>query len=176
MIPDFDSNGNLPPGLIPTSIKELKKHCVLDFGESSTRNEIFNGYTKYCREMIVLEVAIKQWLGGSFITNKINPNDIDFVTHIDGNKADELDEMGQQIFINLHDRKKTKSEYLCDVFDPILVYPEEQSDLFEFAVNQMKFWLKYLGRDRNKNLKGIIDVDLAANISDIVNYRDEDGA
>lgn len=176
MIPDFDSNGNLPPGLIPISIKELKKHCVFDFGGSSTRNEIFNGYIKYCREIIVLEVAIKQWLGGSFTTNKINPNDIDFVTHIDGNKADELDEDGQQMFINLHDRKKIKSKYLCDVFDPILVYPEEQPDLFKFTVDQVNFWLKYLGQDRNKNFKGIIDIDLEKNILDIVNHYDEDEA
>ena len=175
MIPDFDSNGNLPPGLIDISIKEFEKHYVLDFGGSSTRNKVFNGYIKYCRKMIILEVAIKQWVNGSFTTNKINPNDVDFVTHIDGTKADELDEIGQKKFIDLHDRKQIKSKYLCDVFDPIFVYPKEHPDLFESTVNEINYWLKYLGHDRNKNPKGIIEVDLAGNISYIDNYHDEDG-
>lgn len=175
MIPDFDSNGNLPPGLVVISIKEFKKHYVLDFVGSSTRNKVFNGYIKYCRKLNILEVAIKQWFNGSFTTNKINPNDIDFVTHIDATKADELDEIGQKMFLDLHDRKQMKSKYLCDIFEPIFVYPKEQPDLFKSTVNEIDFWLKYLGQDRNKNPKGIIEVNLVGNISYIENYHDEDG-
>ena len=111
MIPDFDSNGNLPPGLIATSIEDFKKHYVLNFDGSSTRNKVFNGYMEYCGKIILLEVATKQWFNGSFTTDKNNPNDVDFVTHIDATKADELDEIGQKQFSDLHDRKQIKSKY-----------------------------------------------------------------
>ncbi len=175
MIPSFDGNGNLPPGLISTTIEEFKKFYVLDFSGSATRNKIFNGYMNYCKKMIILEVAIKQWLNGSYTTNKNNPSDIDFVTHIDATKVDELDEMGRKNFLDLHDRKRIKSEYLCDVFEPIFVYPKELPDLYISTLNEINFWLKYLGQDRNKNPKGIIEIDLSGNISYIEKYLGEEG-
>ena len=76
----------------------------------------------------------------------------------------------------MHDRKQIKSKYLCDVIDPIFVYPEEYPDLHVASVNEINYWIKYLGKDRNKNPKGIIEIDLIENIPYVKNYHEEDGA
>ena len=89
MIPDFDGNGNLPSGLITANMEEFEEHFINDFDDSNTREAIFNGYIKYCKNLVPLDIGIIQWFNGSFTTNKINLNDIDFVTQLDGIKVDE---------------------------------------------------------------------------------------
>ncbi len=169
MIPNFESNGNLPPGLNATSVEEFKICYVLNFSGSSTRNKIFDGYMKYCGEMIRFEVATKQWLNGSFTSNKDNPNDIDLVTHIDATKIDQFNDEQQNNLLKLADKKRIRSEYMCDVYY-IQIYSPEIPELYEFTVSWIEYWLKWFGHDRNNNPKGIIEIDLPENSSYIGNY------
>lgn len=36
--------------------------------------------------MIALDIVLKQWLDGSFTTRKIDPNDLDVISHVDALK------------------------------------------------------------------------------------------
>ncbi len=174
MIPDFDSNGNLPPGIVVTNVDEIKERCVLNFTDSPTRARIFDGYINYCRELISFNICPKQWFNGSYTTNKNDPADIDIVNHLDANKVDELDEIGQENFWRLTEKTRVKSEYMCDLLASIIVYPSESADLYVSSLKEIEFWLKYLGHDRNNNPKGIIEIDLSNTISYIDNYHRED--
>lgn len=160
MIPDFDENGNLPQGLIESNLNEFKNRFVNDFNGSTTRNEIFNGYIRFCNKFISNNIASKQWINGSFTTEKTNPNDLDFVTHLDGVKIDELDVGQQNTLLEIFDNKKAKSECKCDVYF-IIQYPEDLSDLFKHYKNREEYWLKQFGHDRNEYPKGIVEFDLS---------------
>lgn len=170
MIPDFDGNGNLPSGLITTNVEEFEQRFIDDFADSITRDAIFRGYIKYCKKLIPLDIGIIQWLNGSFTTNKINPNDIDFVTQLDGIKVDEQSAEIEDKLNELFDRKHAKSEYMCDVYF-YFKYPEEFSDLYEHYQNRKRYWLKQFGHDRNNDAKGIIEFDLSKEGINIMNYN-----
>jgi hypothetical protein len=125
---------------------------------------------KYCREMIRFDVAIKQWLDGSFTTNKDNPNDIDLVTHIDATKFDQFnDEQQNNLLKLLAEKKRIRSEYMCHV-NHIPIYSPEIPELYEFTVGWIEYWLKWFGHDRNNNPKGIIEINVPENSSFIKNY------
>lgn len=81
----FDIRGNLEPyQKIEIEFEELKNYFSDRFENSVTRKAIFDSYAKYLIDF-QKEVTpnFVQWIDGSFITNKENPNDIDFVNLID---------------------------------------------------------------------------------------------
>lgn len=80
----FDIKGHLTPyERTVLSIEDFEDIFVNSFDESSTRLKIFENYKRFI-ETFKAEVTpnFKQWINGSFVTNKPNPKDIDFVTII----------------------------------------------------------------------------------------------
>jgi hypothetical protein len=72
MIPDFDTNGNLPIGIHEATLEEFKEHFAinlirLDLFEK-LKHVIFLLNRFNCRAIFI---------DGSYVTSKINPNDID---------------------------------------------------------------------------------------------------
>jgi hypothetical protein len=157
MIPEFDENGNLPSGVLNSSIQDFEIHFIVNFKDSSTRPEIFKGYLKYCDKLLPLNIAFKQWINGSFTTSKINPNDIDFVTYIDALKLDENLEIQKKIS-EICNPEETKKEFLCDVYF-IPVFPQEIPELYRYTIDRVNYWRKWFGYDRNNNSKGIIELE-----------------
>jgi hypothetical protein len=80
----FDSKGHLKPYQpIHCDAQELKFHFV-DAFKSKTRAKNYAKYVKYSDDLKALLGGIKitQWINGSFVTKKINPKDIDFITFL----------------------------------------------------------------------------------------------
>ena len=82
---EFDSRGNLKPyGKINLTLEKLKQYFVSDFPASTSRERIFDSYQSFIesfRHEITTDFV--QWINGSFVTRKSNPEDVDFVTLID---------------------------------------------------------------------------------------------
>lgn len=159
MIPSFDSNGNLPSGHIEPNIQEFEDRFVREFTASITREGIFNSYILYCRRILSLAVGIKQWVDGSYITSKINPNDVDLVTHFDATKVNEQTSMELD---ELLDNPTVKKQYQCDVY-AIFVFPQNSPDKYEFYQEQINYWSDWFGHDRQRNPKGIVEFSLDEN-------------
>lgn len=83
----FDTRGNLKPyERIKLTIDEFENFFITDFGGSKTRKLIYENYIDYVFEIqSKIDMQITQWIDGSFVTRKLNPNDIDIVTFIDYN-------------------------------------------------------------------------------------------
>jgi hypothetical protein len=81
----FDIRGNLtPPQAICCSLQNFETTFVQSFEESNTRALIFENFTRYIHDFqntIATDFCL--WIDGSFVTNKINPNDLDMVILID---------------------------------------------------------------------------------------------
>jgi len=75
--------------LIPADIIEVElstfKACFVDaFPNSKTRKRLFENYLRYIyRFQDEVFPIFEQWINGSFVTKKENPNDIDLVTFLD---------------------------------------------------------------------------------------------
>ncbi len=71
-IPDLDSNGNLPPGIHRATLPEIREK----FAWSARRERLCNGLSRAIQNLA--EAGVKRvWIGGSFVSDKDEPNDVD---------------------------------------------------------------------------------------------------
>ena len=143
MIPEFNENGNLPPGV----------HFCDDWEEFKERF----GYTPKRTQMILsMEDAIASlkaagcrtfYINGSFVTSKLDPRDFDCCWDRDDTDIDYLRKTAP-IILKFHDSAAQKNKYKGEI------YPSEQS------VNESTISIEFFQRDRDQNRKGIIAINL----------------
>lgn len=142
MIPDFDADGNLPPGVHWATWQEF----VERFGLSPHRDKLLMGLRS---ALDVLKAAGCQavYIDGSFVTTKSVPNDFDACWDIEGVNPDLLD----PILLILKDgRVAQKAKYFGELF------PAQFSD----GITGLRF-LEFFQIDKETGkLKGIIAIDL----------------
>lgn len=80
----FDEKGNLTPyNHIETSYEIFVENFVKSFPLDSTRLQIFTNFERFLEEFrSKIYPHFKIWVNGSFVTQKTNPNDIDFLIFI----------------------------------------------------------------------------------------------
>ncbi|MEN9609413.1 MAG: hypothetical protein RLZZ628_227 [Bacteroidota bacterium] len=81
----FDIRGYLKPyEIIEMNPLLFETIFVESFEESVSRRLIFEAFQRYNSELsAIIKEPYLQWVDGSFVTNKENPNDIDILTFID---------------------------------------------------------------------------------------------
>ena len=81
----FNSRGFIKPYTkIESSVFEIEEVFVGPFPHSETRQLIFDNYLNYLDEFQrLITFNFTHWLDGSFMSKKIDPNDLDFVAFID---------------------------------------------------------------------------------------------
>jgi len=147
----FNEKGLLDPGFHEYKFDEIDKIFVKDFSESQTREQIYKGFLMWTKELLNICMPNEIWIDGSFVTSKINPNDIDLVCFIEAidyiqNKA-KIDQL----------RMSGKQNY-CDTYiaispNPILPASENQN-----LINNRNYWRGQFGFDREDNPKGMIKI------------------
>lgn len=80
----FDENGHLTPyERIETSLDEFQQVFVDGFPNSSTRRRLFDNYLDWVFDFQrEIYPYFTHWIDGSFVTQKLNPKDIDFKTFL----------------------------------------------------------------------------------------------
>jgi hypothetical protein len=145
VIPEFDENGNLPPGVHFCEWEEFQQR----FGTNFTRQRMING----------LELAMTQlkaagcrtiYIDGSFVTSKVKPGDFDACWEDDGVDIIYLQSIAPTLYNFSLRRAEQKSKYRGEIFPSN--YPANDSgtaylDFFQFDT-------------RNNLRKGIIAIDL----------------
>lgn len=98
-VPSLDpATGHLPPGRYRTSLSAIEECFVLgaEFVASTTRAPIWDGFINYLRawkesQMTLGYPILKTlWIGGSFTSNLLNPEDIDISPVYDQDVVDDL--------------------------------------------------------------------------------------
>lgn len=143
----FNEKGLLNPGFSEYKLNEFEKIFVNNFNESQSRKKIFNGFIKWMKQLLTFCYPDEIWIDGSFVTNKVNPNDMDIVVFVDlivlyNNKA-ELEEM-----------RKFGEENFCDTY--IAFSPNEHYSGNIKLVNHRNYWKGQFGFDREDRPKGIV--------------------
>lgn len=88
MIPDFDSIGNLPPGIHEVSWSEI----VIRFGANPHRRRLLSGMEKALQALETAGCKIV-YIDGSFVTSKEVPNDFDILWDTTGVNPFVLDQV-----------------------------------------------------------------------------------
>lgn len=108
MIPEFDSNGFLPPGLHEATWEEFSTR----FGFTRHRQKLLKGLRKAIESLKKAGCKVV-YIDGSFVTKKQNPNDYDGCWEIDNVDPSKID----PILLKFdNQRTSQKAKYLGELF------------------------------------------------------------
>ncbi len=157
---EFNEIGNLKPYKYELTFNEAKTFFVDGFQESETRQRNWNGFCSFLDSLINLGLTDAEvWVDGSFVTNKLNPNDIDCVIYV------------KPIVINsisIENKKKLSAKFseggnllahFAFFTDPYILLDVSDNPDFPNYLNLCKrkeYWENWWGHDRNNNPKGYI--------------------
>jgi uncharacterized protein DUF6932 len=144
VLPSFDFDGNLPPGIHHASWDEI----VTRFATNSRRRQLLGGFLDALRSLKRAGCRT-EYLDGSFVTAKELPGDFDACWEIAGVDAGRLDPE----LLDFGDRRAAqKARYGGELF-PAETAAEPAGTTF----------LDYFQRDRETGQrKGIVAIDLGA--------------
>ena len=146
----FDIRGNLKPyERITMDLNTFKFFFVDSFENSELRGKIFDEYQRY---LIAFSREITsnfiQWIDGSFVTNRIAPNDLDFVTLIDHEVFEAKEGLIESKF------RLAGAKIYFDGLDAytVKVYPENHSkrNITEFDLVYWDNWFSQTKKNRRK--------------------------
>jgi hypothetical protein len=147
---EFDSNGYLVPNrnIISTS-DELENV----FKNNKERIQIYDNYLRYIKDLkVIVTKEIKQWIDGSFVTQKVIPNDIDIVSFIDYEDY-KINEKALSKFFY----PNSKTSYSIDAY-LIIVYPDTHKKSFYYKSDYAE-WLTSFSKDLKTNMsKGFLEI------------------
>jgi hypothetical protein len=142
MIPEFDERGNLPPGIHHATWTEI----VTRYATSVRRRELLDGLLDALRSLKGAGCATA-CLDGSLVTSRNHPGDFDACWESDGVILSCLD---PELLDFSHDRATQKARYGGEFF------PSDWP-----ADGDGTTYLDFFQRDRLKQQKGIIALDMA---------------
>lgn len=163
---NFDIYGNLKPyELIEMEWGEFEVVFVHSFDEMSTRAKLFHTFETYITDLqAVIGPTFYSWVGGSFVTNKDNPKDIDIVTFI---PEDIFFQFEKELFP--FSKYGTAESYGTDLDAYLVVIYPDTHKKKAFTESDEKYWLNHFTNSRpnrrNKKLpKGFIQLSFMLNI------------
>lgn len=133
---NFDIRGNLKPyEIIKVSKEVFRKNFVDSFEIEQIRLELFLKYEKYMEDLSeLLSQDFYQWIDGSFVTSKKEPNDIDIVTIISHLDYESNKKNLEQNYASLGAR----SNYGVDGYI-VVNYPKNHKKAF-FTTSDLLYW------------------------------------
>jgi hypothetical protein len=143
VIPEFDENGNLPPGVHFCEWEEF----IERFGTNDRRLLLMRGL-QMAMEQLKAANCRTIYINGSFVTIKPDPRDFDACWDREDVDYDYLRKNAPRL-LNHWDRSAQKSKYKGEIFpsdQPVGHYDLTSIELFQ--------------RDRQLNPKGLIAIDL----------------
>ena len=186
-IPEFQENGYLPHKCYEVTLDDIKEKLVDNFPDSKTRQSRFDCFMEFYEELLKnVKSCIRILINGSFVSNEINPYDVDFVIILDGNSLteDESNYLIEKViykkelrkeYDNLKERVKKGEidypslyelglyEYGCDFF-PVLKYYPNQIEYVDYLQRKI-YWIKFWGHSREQYPKGFLNLK--------VNYEED---
>ena len=147
-----------PNEKINVDLATLKTIFVDNFPNSTTRKTLYDNYLRYIDDFSKqITPNFTQWINGSFVTLKENPNDIDFVTFIDVDILLEKSDNGfLDNFYSFSWEKEKLDAYILDVF------PEEDKMYIEHTLKFKNQWFERFTQTKpggKKYKKGFLEIN-----------------
>lgn len=179
-IPEFQDNGYLPHKCYEVTLEEIKEKLVDNFPNSKTRASRFECFLKFYTELTEnVKSCIRLLIDGSFVTNKNDPWDVDFVIIVDSLKLTQSEK--NYLKDILSEKKILKQEFLqyenfvklgmlhesslynlrfykmgCDFFQ--VVKYDSSHFLYGEYIQERDDWISWWGHQRNGDKKGFLNL------------------
>ena len=142
----------LPIGRHLLSLNGLRALCVDPFPLSATRPRIMAGLEKIVQQLVAAGIVAELWIDGSFLTEKVDPEDVDASLRIASEMWDNASEE-QRRTLEWLVSADLKITYACDMYLWI-EYPEGHPDYWVGQYWQA-YWMRQWGFSRSQEFKGI---------------------
>jgi hypothetical protein len=159
-IPDFNEHGTLPVGIYRCEPTHIKTRLVDPFRESRTRPKVFSGFQEWRRDALEsrVEGAI-QWVDGSFVEAKTDPNDIDVLTLMHHETLNKLPVRAKTFIREWLSKPRSQDRYLVD--SSFYATYEPCHEKYEVWKNKRRIYKKLYGHTRGTLTgKGFLQVTL----------------
>ena len=153
MKPIFDLKGHVAPyEAIESSMDDVEKYFVKAFPNSLNRAWLFDNYLRYTyRFQDEVFPWFEQWINGSFISEKLNPKDIDLVTFLDYRVFEEREEKLMDKFWCFSIEDQHIDAYL------VKEYPPDHPN-YPIFKSEKSLWKERYGSDRSNLPKGFLRI------------------
>ncbi|MDC3411932.1 hypothetical protein NC797_02525 [Aquibacillus sp. 3ASR75-11] len=156
---EFMEDGNLFPGIHTYSCEEFEEQFVTMFTTSSTRSRIYKSLKEWLKLLVDILPPRYIWLDGSYLTTKMDPNDIDLVVFY---RPEDIVTLGQDktkqlgMLINQLSINYNCDAYFCYTLDHLS--QEVVAANFKGQEKIMQtYWMGQFCFDRSRKPKGIIE-------------------
>jgi hypothetical protein len=146
---NFDERGNYKPyGRSELNLNQFREIFVDAFNEDSSRHVIYNEFEKYVTEFSS-EVSPQFiiWINGSFVTNKLNPQDIDIVILLNHKIAMERTNILQEKFLN----RSLLRAFKIDAYI-VRLFPAEHKEYIKTR-SDLLYWEHWFSNSRMNSAK-----------------------
>lgn len=144
-------------GLHKLAIADLRALCVDRFPLSTTRGAIMDGLEFVVGKLCECGVVGEIWADGSFLTEKIQANDVDLILRVSGEYYDSEATDEQRATMDWVGNN-LRADHLCDSY---LHFEYAEGHPRHWLGEYMKaYWMKQWGFGRNGPFKGIAVVEL----------------
>jgi hypothetical protein len=148
----------LPVGFHRMTMKALRQLCVDGFPLSERRPALMVGLEKVVGKLTESNINGDLWIDGSFLTKKIEPDDVDFTLRLDSVLCDKMTEDQFRTIQLVNSPTYLKASYQCHGFVWI-TYPEDDQRYWE-GEWQRAYWIRQWGFSRGQDKKGIALIKL----------------
>lgn len=138
----------LEPGFHDLGVDGIRRCCVERFPQSITRSRIMENLVDLIELIQKERMRGQLWIDGSFLTEKLNPDDVDMVLVVLGSDFDKMDH-DQKKFLNWFNNTPLYQRYRCDNY---LFVRQENLATGEYLY---AYWLKQFGFSRGGEMKGL---------------------
>jgi hypothetical protein len=148
----------LAPGLHFMSVAALRALCVSPFTLSSTRAAIIVGLETVLTTLSNGRIVGDLWIDGSFVTEKVDPADVDIVLVLDYFGMNSPTSAQLQILRWFATNPDLRARYFCDSY-VFMEYPREHS-LFAVGQRHRDYWAGWSGKNRRDELTGMAVIEV----------------
>jgi hypothetical protein len=151
----FDLYGNLTPyTLIGCSWAVFNEKSIDEFEDSTVRKALVSQFEAYIEVVKTLfPLPFDCWVNGSFVTRKMNPNDLDCVFFLPNTAFEKHEKI-----IDALRKQRHSAENQIDAYF-VAVYPEGHKRRFWYESDQVR-WLHAFGTSLANRSKGIIKLTI----------------
>ena len=163
-------NGNLipseklehPPLLVPgrhvMSLEQMRSICVEDFPLSNRRSFLWDNFVEVYTVIKANGLNGELWIDGSFLTQKTDPDDIDFTMRVNGHEYDNASEEQLSVY-NWLQSDKPHIDFNLHTF-LFFEYPNGPEDLKKAGITDREYWDEWWGTSRKGVKKGFAVIQL----------------
>jgi len=151
--------GYLKPGFYNITLDQLGQYFAENIPDHKIRRFLYDGFCKmieFFRLMQITDCVL--WIGGSFVSSKEHPGDIDVVCFIDYNVLKNMSRQHQDQLFSLDMHASVKRCFHCDLYF-VATYPEDSPE-HAIQINKTMYWRGVWGFDRKSVPRGILQLTI----------------